>query len=75
MELICKNCESTDVIKTEDGKIFCFTCMNLNSTDDINEIKAKEAEADSQYSEMNTRRPAVRNEHAKSTPNFIRKII
>ena len=41
MSIMCPICESFDVYKNENGDRVCFTCLNIQSTDDLNDISAK----------------------------------
>jgi hypothetical protein len=75
MDTQCRHCESTDIIKTADGRTFCFTCMNFFSTDSLEEIRAKEAgEEEALFARKSRKTDMGSHPHSFNT-GFIRRVI
>ncbi|MBN1113836.1 MAG: hypothetical protein JXA66_00705 [Oligoflexia bacterium] len=75
----CPNCESYDVVVNSKGEITCFTCFNINSTDNLFEIKLKKQATPPPFPFELERRRAKRKtarqyDEIKSF-EFIRKIV
>jgi hypothetical protein len=76
MEHICEKCNSLDVYITEKNEKICLTCLNIYSTDDLNEIASKGITIPEFPEELErTNNRHLTRTRSNSSVNFIRKVI